>query len=156
MYLTPFTEPEFEHYLSYAVKEYGEEIAKSGHRSAEAAQTQARQQYQELFPQRLESPDQYIFSIEDDSIGQKVGLIWFGVMRQGEKKRAFVYDVRIQPEFRRRGYGEQAFILLEEKVRALGLHEIGLHVFGHNQGARALYQKLGYAETNIQMSKQIS
>ena len=44
---------------------------------------------------------------------------------------------------------------LEETVRALGLDEIRLHVFGHNGAARALYRKLGFVETNVMMAKQL-
>ena len=44
---------------------------------------------------------------------------------------------------------------LELIVTALGLSTIGLHVFGHNRGARALYAKLGYGVTGINMMKNI-
>lgn len=44
---------------------------------------------------------------------------------------------------------------LEGEVRALGLSGVGLHVFGHNAGALALYRKLGYQPTSIQMFKAI-
>ena len=33
--------------------------------------------------------------------------------------------------------------------------KIQLHVFGHNSGARALYRKLGYEETNVIMTKRL-
>ncbi len=51
--------------------------------------------------------------------------------------------------------GEQAFQALEIKVRELGLHTIALHVFGHNHAARAMYEKLGYITTNVQMLKTV-
>ena len=37
----------------------------------------------------------------------------------------------------------------------MGLHKMGLHVFGHNLAARALYEKLGYVPVNINMEKQL-
>ena len=37
----------------------------------------------------------------------------------------------------------------------LGLQGIALHVFGHNTGAQALYGKLGYVPTNINMFKAV-
>jgi RimJ/RimL family protein N-acetyltransferase len=43
-----------------------------------------------------------------------------------------------------------------EKARALGCRELALHVFGHNLQARRLYAKLGYAETNVNMSKPLA
>ena len=43
----------------------------------------------------------------------------------------------------------------EAEVRRLGLYGIGLHVFGHNSGARLLYERLGYRTTNINMFKSL-
>ena len=37
----------------------------------------------------------------------------------------------------------------------MGLPGIGLHVFGHNDGARRLYERLGYEPVNIFMYKQL-
>jgi ribosomal protein S18 acetylase RimI-like enzyme len=67
-----------------------------------------------------------------------------------------VYDVRIDEAFQRRGYATQAFQKLETLVRDMGMSAISLHVFGHNTAARALYEKLGFATTNVMMSKQIA
>ena len=36
-----------------------------------------------------------------------------------------------------------------------GLSGIALHVFGHNREARALYRKLGYVATNINLYKPV-
>ena len=45
--------------------------------------------------------------------------------------------------------------VLEGEARARGLAGIGLHVFGHNPGARALDEKLGYETTNLHMFKKV-
>jgi len=71
-------------------------------------------------------------------------------------RRAFVYDIRIYESYRRRGYGTQAFEVLEKKVRALGVGKIMLHVFGHNDAAKAMYTKLGYEVVSLIMSKTVS
>jgi ribosomal protein S18 acetylase RimI-like enzyme len=39
------------------------------------------------------------------------------------------------------------------EARRLELSGIGLHVFGHNAGARLLYERLGYETTNLNMFK---
>lgn len=46
--------------------------------------------------------------------------------------------------------------LLEDQVRQVGLRRIGLHVFGHNAAAQALYRKVGYEVTNINMAKNVA
>ena len=83
-------------------------------------------------------------------------MLWVAAETRQGKTRAFVYDFAIDEAHRRQGYGEQAFRALEDKVRALGLDSIALHVFGHNHAARALYEKLGYVTTNINMEKKLT
>jgi ribosomal protein S18 acetylase RimI-like enzyme len=45
---------------------------------------------------------------------------------------------------------------IEPRVRELGVTGIGLHVFAHNPGAQALYAKLGYNVTSINMRKNLA
>jgi ribosomal protein S18 acetylase RimI-like enzyme len=47
-------------------------------------------------------------------------------------------------------------ILVEGVARKNGALRLSLQVFGTNQGARKLYVKLGYVETNVAMSKPLS
>jgi ribosomal protein S18 acetylase RimI-like enzyme len=68
---------------------------------------------------------------------------------------AYVYEVLVHPEHRRQGHARRAFMLLEQEVRQRGLAGIALHVFGHNAGARHLYERLGFRTTNINMLKAI-
>jgi RimJ/RimL family protein N-acetyltransferase len=42
---------------------------------------------------------------------------------------------------------------MEEVVKIAGLNVIGLHVFGYNTGARAMYEKLGFEVTDVMMRK---
>ena len=104
----------------------------------------------------MASQNHYFYTIEDETLATKVGILWFAVQERGGRPGTFVYDVQIYEAFRRRGYGTAAFQALEEKARELGLTTISLHVFGHNQPARAMYRKLGYVETDVMMSKTVS
>src|SRR6266851_490585 len=65
------------------------------------------------------------------------------------------FNIVIFEAFRRQRYGTQALQALEERARQLGLASISLHVFGHNHAARATYEKLGYATTNVMMRKML-
>lgn len=65
------------------------------------------------------------------------------------------YEIVIHAQFQRQGHARRAFRALEDKVRQVGLSGIALHVFGHNTGARALYESLGYASTSIAMFKPV-
>ncbi len=154
--LVPMDEADFRAYLAWAIADYAQEHIRNGRWSSEEGLQQAEQEFRKLLPGGLASPDQYLFAIKADVSGEKVGMLWFAVQERGGKAEAFVYDFRIDEQFRRHGYGEQAFLAMEAKVRVLGLDKIGLHVFGHNHAARALYEKLGYMPINIMMSKKLN
>jgi RimJ/RimL family protein N-acetyltransferase len=149
-------ENEFQAYLANAIHDYAEDKIKSGNwHPAEALQKSAAE-YQALLPAGLASQNQYLFSIVAPENETTIGMIWFAVDDARPQPSAFIYDFIIFEEFRRRGYGTQALMAVEEKVGALGLDTISLHVFGHNNGARALYEKVGYEITNLNMSKKLN
>ena len=70
-------------------------------------------------------------------------------------RTAYLCELLIDAPYRRQGYGTEALRAVEPAVRALGIERIALHVFGHNHPARALYEKVGYEETNIHMAKNL-
>jgi len=152
--LETMSEAEFQAFLEPAIIEYAAEHVKSGRWSPEEALEESRKEFTQLLPDGLSSADQHFFSIKDAS-GANAGVLWFAVRHQGGKRSAFIYDVRIDPAFQRRGYATQAFQALEVFVRDMGLTAISLHVFGHNTAARALYEKLGFETTNVLMTKTV-
>ena len=103
-------------------------------------------------PDGLDTPDQYLYAIYSGQ-EQHVGYLWFGPLDEGGRAFAVLYDIVIFDPYRRRGYGLEALQVLEQRVKSRGLGEIRLRVFGHNQAARGLYEKLGYVATNITMAK---
>lgn len=153
--LLPMTESELQIYLQTAVEEYAQEHVKAGHWHPSEALQQSEKEFRQLLPDGVASKDQYLFSIVDEATGSKVGILWFAVQYRSSQPYAFVYDFLIYEEFRRQGYGKQAFAVLEEKVKELGLDSISLHVFGHNQPAIALYQAAGYEITDLHMTKKL-
>lgn len=153
--LIPMTASDFQIYLQNSVEEYAQEHVKAGNWHPSEALQQAEKEFQQLLPDGVASKDQHLFSIVDDTTGMKVGMLWFAVRYRSSQLYAFVYDFLIYEEFRRQGYGKQAFAVLEERVQELGLDSISLHVFGHNQPAIALYLAAGYEITNLHMTKKL-
>jgi ribosomal protein S18 acetylase RimI-like enzyme len=150
----PMTQAEFEAYLAQAVQEYAAEHTRSGRWKPEEALEKSRAEHARQLPEGLATPDHFLRSIVAVDSGQPVGLIWFWHNRQ--RQRVTLYDILVDEPFRRRGYGTQAMRLLEEESRKLGAEAIELHVFGHNQAAQALYEKLDYETTNIIMAKNLA
>lgn len=153
--LAPMSSSEFERYCERAISEYAAEHIRSGRWSAEDGYERAKQEYQDLLPDGVATPNQYLYTLKEAATQTAVGILWYALQTQAGQPVAFIYDIAIDPAFRRKGYATQAFHALEDQARSQGMRHIRLHVFGHNHAARALYEKLGYLATNIMMMKSL-
>jgi ribosomal protein S18 acetylase RimI-like enzyme len=149
--LVPMTAAEFRPYIEASTREYAEENARAGRWTSNEALAEAQKQIQGLLPAGPETPNHFLYQIVAGPTDERVGILWLAV----EPRGGFVYDLRIEERFRRHGYAEAGMRLAEAVVREKGADRISLHVFGGNTGARKLYEKLGYAETNVAMSKSL-
>ncbi|MFZ2422705.1 MAG: GNAT family N-acetyltransferase [Anaerolineae bacterium] len=154
--LDRMTPAEFEAYLQPAIAEYAADKIAAGNWSEAEALSHAQRDFADLLPQGVVTPDQHLFTIRDAASARAVGVIWLAVMPHFGRPSAFIYDLRIFDAFQRRGYGMQAMLAVEHEAQALGMERIGLHVFGHNSAAQALYLKLGYTITNVNMVKHLA
>jgi GNAT superfamily N-acetyltransferase len=138
--LRPMTPEEFDVYMADSVESYTAELASAG-MSAEAARRQSNEQLAELVPDGLASPGQHFFAaVVGDT---HVGRLWISTQRE----MAFVYDIAVHEDQRRKGYGEAIMNAGAIWSRDRGHAALGLNVFAHNPNARALYDKLGYRVT---------
>ena len=80
----------------------------------------------------------FLYSVRDDSLPAEVGILWFALRDSGIGLTLWIYDI-IHEQFRRRGYARRTLELVEDKARELGAKRVELHVFGHNERARTLY-----------------
>lgn len=153
--LVPLTPEQYEVWLPRAITEYAEEHTVTGRWSREEAEGNSRAEFTKLLPQGVATPEHRLWSIVRREDQEPVGVLWYQVT-QKPRPIAFIYNIEVFPEYRRRGYAEQAMLTLEDEARRMGLEGIRLHVFGHNSAARPLYEKLGYVATNIQMLKRLT
>jgi RimJ/RimL family protein N-acetyltransferase len=153
--LVPMTQAEFDKFLSAAIEDYAQEHVAAGNWQPNEAVRLSKEEHDKLLPNGLASPDQYLYSIYNTETGSNVGLIWLADQKRGETRSAFIYNIQLDEDQRGKGYGKQAMLAIEVKVKALGLDTISLHVFGHNHVARALYEKIDYEVTNVLMSKKL-
>jgi GNAT superfamily N-acetyltransferase len=138
--LRPMSQEEFDSFLDDSVEGYIVELTSAG-MSPGAARAMGEQQMAELIPAGLESPGQHFFTGWVG--GTPVGTLWLST----ERPMAFVYDIVVLESQRRRGYGEALMNAGARWCRDRGHPALGLNVFAHNPGARALYDKLGYHVT---------
>ena len=145
---------EYAAWLAESIPAYAADKIASGQWAEADALELSKKENDELLPQGLETPDNYLFAIVD-SDSEEVGMLWFAVKTKFNARIAYVYDVSVKPSRQREGHAMRAFLALEQEVRTRGLAGIALHVFGHNAGARALYAKLRYEPTNISLFKSV-
>jgi len=151
--LEPMKAAEFDSLIEHSIAEYAEEQARSGNWTREEAPDKAAQSFKGLLPNGLDTDGQHVLRIAN-SDGQTVGTLWYMERQESAVPSVFVCELRILTPFRRRGYATAAMRALEEQVRKEhAAKRIILHVFAHNDAARALYNSLDYQETNVTMAK---
>jgi GNAT superfamily N-acetyltransferase len=138
--LRPMTQEEFDAFFDDMLEGYTAELVGAG-LSPEAAQERSSTQTQELIPDGLASAGQEFFTAWVDAT--PVGNLWLST----ERPTAFVYNVEVSEHERRKGYGRAIMNAGAIWCREQGHPYLGLNVFAHNPGARALYDSLGYAVT---------
>lgn len=148
-------ENDYQRFLDYAIANYAEEKIKAGNYAVEDAIQLSAREYQQLLPEGVDTPDNYLLSIINE-YNQKVGFVWLALQQTGVLRTLTVVNILVYEQFRRRGYATQALCQAEEKARELGIERVTLQVFGHNTLARSLYEKIGYCATNIYMAHDLS
>jgi ribosomal protein S18 acetylase RimI-like enzyme len=73
--------------------------------------------------------------------GEIVGQLWAA---RDLDNTWYVWDVLVEPGFRRLGYGRAAMVMAGEMAEADGATAIGLSVQASNRTALSLYRSLGY------------
>ena len=154
--LVPMQADAYPRFLEEAVTGYAKDNVVAGRWPADEALELSRAEFSRLLPAGLETADHRIYAIEDEVIGQTVGFVWLAFMQKGSMKSAYVYQVYVQPEFRRRGHARATLQSLEAIAASEGAANIGLHVFQHNPGAQELYAHLGYRINSVNMLKPLA
>jgi ribosomal protein S18 acetylase RimI-like enzyme len=143
---------EYSTYLEVLRDTYVADIVGSGLLDRDDAEAKAKADIEEALPEGLRTPKAHLYGVEDDTV--TVGYAWMSERPDERGRRlAYVFDIWIREDARRRGFGRAAMVALEDEARALGLDRIRLNVFGQNAGARRLYRSLGYDELSVQMGK---
>lgn len=153
--LTPMTESEFAEFLDRDIREYAAERTKAGYWSEAEALTRSRREHKALLPDGLKSRYHHLYTIRESETNQAVGVLWLKTDFDTSRASGFIFDLEIHEPYRHKGFASQAMQELENLARGMGLRQLGLHVFSHNQAARALYEKLGYQTASLNMLKDL-
>ncbi|MET1016827.1 MAG: GNAT family N-acetyltransferase [Leifsonia flava] len=124
----------------------------AGDSPAEAASAAASSQAR-FFPDGVPVDGHRIFTITVDE--GDAGWLWIGPTADGTGGDWWIWDIEVHEAFRRRGIAEATMLLAEDVARAAGVTAIGLNVFGGNDTARRLYDRVGYSVTSVHMRKNL-
>jgi len=149
----PFTELDFQAWLLHAIPAFALNNVEEGRWTLAESIERSKEAHAALLPQGLATPGQFFVHLHDDASGERVGRLWWAEAPKGGALEAYVYNIEVDEPARRRGHARAAFVELERVAREHGVRQLGLHVFGHNAGARRLYESLGFEPTSITMRK---
>jgi len=88
----------------------------------------------------------WLLFLEEKPIGYVVLTLGFSFEFLGTD--AFIDELYIEPEFRRRGYGSRAMLLAEAEAKKLGVNALHLEVDEGNEAAFELYRRTGFEDHN--------
>ncbi|GGH32608.1 N-acetyltransferase [Paenibacillus segetis] len=155
--LKVMSDHEYEVFLSGAVKDYAKDKVEAGTWSEDEALTLSKESFERYLPEGKDTKDAFLYTVWVQEEGHEVavGYLWFNITEDPTGRNAFIYDILIHEQYQGKGYGKATMAALDEAARQQGVDKISLHVFGHNQRAFQLYQKVGYEITDIVMSKRL-
>lgn len=153
--MRPMTQTEFREYRERAARGYARDLIESGQSAPDEADARALACIDTLLPDGLLTDDQMLLTLSESADGSVLGHLWYGVVAEGPHRSLFIYDLEIEPAFRRQGWATRVLQALEDDARELRVSEIGLSVFNHNAAALALYRELGFAAVTTTFVKSI-
>jgi len=127
--VSPMTAERFRRFAEHSEASYAEDLVAAGRYTADEAMIESRRQMRLELPEGIDTPGQEL---------------WLGLRRRDGRPHAFILDIEVAQDQRRRGYGRELMHAAEREARRMGAESIGLHVFGFNTGAIDLYESLGY------------
>jgi RimJ/RimL family protein N-acetyltransferase len=154
--LVELEETPFREYRRHLVRDYAADKVRAGVWSAKEGEDKAAKELEGLLPDGTLTRGHFLYAVRDESVPAEVGVLWISPRDDGPGRTLWIYDIVVHDGFRRRGYASRILHLVEDKARELGAGKVELHVFGHNHGARALYENAGFKPTSIIMTKPVT
>lgn len=140
--VAPMSAERFPSFAEHSEAAFADDLVASGRYTQEEAVAESHRQFLQELPDGIETKGQQLFTATVD--GVEVGILWLGMRTRDGRPHAFILDIEVVEDQRRKGYGRDLMHAAEREARRLGADSIGLHVFGFNTGAIDLYEQLGY------------
>ncbi len=139
------TTEEFQIHRDWFLDSQAQNLVQAQGLEAGRARLAAEQEWDQHLPQGKDTGGHRFYTVLQSD--NRAGFLWLGI----KANQLFVYDLLILPDYRQQGLGTQVMQWLREFAVGQGCSAVWLHVFGHNERALRLYEKLGYRAINISM-----
>lgn len=140
--LISLTAAELEARLPVMAADFAHDVARNFGVDPELALAQSTEQLNAGLPHGVTTPGQLFWKAVDGD--DEVGFLWLSLPGTVYEDMAWLSEINVAAGRRGQGYGHQIMAAGEAELTGRGVGRIGLHVFGHNVGARRLYLRLGY------------
>lgn len=131
---------EFDRYMEWSILDFSKDLVKAGRCNEDVAYERSKAEFDEMLPQGKNTVNNFIYVMVNTK-NEDVGFIWYKKCFDNE---AFICDFLILEEFRKKGYGKQTLLLIENEAKEKKISRIALNVFKFNLEAMSLYNYLGY------------
>jgi mycothiol synthase len=128
--------------LPHMAADFAHDVALNFGVDPELALAQSTEQLNAGLPDGVTTPGQLLWKAMDGP--DEVGFLWLSLPGTVFQDMAWLSEINVAADRRGRGYGHQIMAAGEAELTRRGVSRVGLHVFGHNVGARRLYLRLGY------------
>lgn len=140
--LGPLTPEELRAFVDEQIADYADWLVERGEAPG-LAQARARAGIEPEVEAAVEAGDD--FWTAHDANGATVGWLWVKPSQAClPPDAAFLYQIQVKADLRRRGYGAAMLAALERVLAAAGRRELLLNVWDTNIPARRLYDRAGY------------
>jgi ribosomal protein S18 acetylase RimI-like enzyme len=150
--LRQMTNAEFAGFRAWVISERAEVKASAGDWDADEALELASAEVDKLLPTGVDTPAMLLLTAQAPD-GEMLGMVWIGFDRPDPRGTAWIYYIKIEPKYRRKGYGGALLRHAEELAVRHGARSVGLNVFWSNTVARGLYGSSSYKIISMLMRK---
>ena len=148
--LRDMTTSEYDDFSRYSLAFHADQVSAAESLTPEESEANRRAVIARGMPGTPATPGHFFLRILAGECREPVGSVWFSV--DTTRRRAFLWDIVVEPESRGRGYGREAIRQVEKRARALGCLRLALHTNPTNPACR-LYQRLGFEVVGVDMQR---
>ena len=152
--LESIAESELDNFLDTIRPPYAAEHSLADHISYVEAEQFVRRQFEDSLPLGFRTLGHHFLRIVDAATAVHVGIVWLRL--DNASRAAYLNNVTVSPEHRRKGYASAALEATAARAHAEGCTVLALNVFAPNTAAQRLYRKFGLEVVSMHMNMLLS